>query len=130
MSSHIDGKAGCGKSTLVNQLQAEMTKREFNFIALATTNKSARIINGKTIHKFMYQCNGRVSRTTNYDYIFIDEVSMMTERFYIFFIDFLKRLNPDIKFIISGDYQQLLPVNDRVGDCNYKNSSALHELRG
>jgi ATP-dependent exoDNAse (exonuclease V) alpha subunit len=37
-------------------------------------------------------------------------------------------LNPDIKFIISGDYQQLLPVNDRVGDCNYENSSALNEL--
>ena len=47
------------------------------------------------------------------------------------FINFflvLKRLNPDIKFIISGDYQQLLPVNDRVGDCNYENSSALNEL--
>jgi ATP-dependent exoDNAse (exonuclease V) alpha subunit len=52
---------------------------------------------------------------------------MMTERFYNFFI-VLKRLNPDIKFIISGDYQQLLPVNDRVGDCNYENSSALNEL--
>ena len=32
MSIHIDGPTGAGKSTLMNQLQAEMTKREFHFI--------------------------------------------------------------------------------------------------
>ena len=35
---------------------------------------------------------------------------------------------PDIKFIIAGDFAQLLPVKDRIEDCNYKNSLALHEL--
>ena len=35
---------------------------------------------------------------------------------------------PDVKFIIAGDFAQLLPVKDRVEDCNYKNSLALHEL--
>jgi hypothetical protein len=35
---------------------------------------------------------------------------------------------PDIKFIIAGDFAQLLPVKDRVEDCNYKNSLALNEL--
>jgi hypothetical protein len=40
----------------------------------------------------------------------------------------LKRMRPDIKFIIGGDYEQLLPVNDRVENCDYENSSALHEL--
>ena len=33
-----------------------------------------------------------------------------------------------MRFIISGDYDQLLPVKDRVGVCDYKNSNALHEL--
>ena len=75
----------------------------------------------------MHQFSRKVSRGSNYDYIIIDEISMVSERFYKFFI-VLKRLNPDIKFIISADYQQLLPVNDRVGDCNYENSSALNEL--
>ena len=58
-----------------------MTKGEFNFIALARTNKASRIINGKTIHKFMHQCSGKVSRITNYDYIIIDEISTVSERF-------------------------------------------------
>jgi hypothetical protein len=37
-------------------------------------------------------------------------------------------MRPDIRFIIAGDFAQLLPVKDRIEDCNYKNSLALHEL--
>ena len=33
----------------------------------------------------------------------------------------------NIKFIIAGDFQQLLPVNDRI-ECDYKISPALYEL--
>ena len=47
--------------------------------------------------------------------------------FYKFFI-VLKLMRPDIKFIIAGDFAQLLPVKDRVENCDYKNSLALHEL--
>ena len=45
------------------------------------------------------------------DYIFVDEVSMMIEKFYTLFI-MIKRSLPNIKFIISGDFGQLPPVND------------------
>jgi hypothetical protein len=38
---------------------------------------------------------------------------MMHEIFYKFFIT-LKRTLPDIKFIVAGDFAQLLPVKDRV----------------
>ena len=37
-------------------------------------------------------------------------------------------LYPHIKIICSGDFRQLAPVNDRVIDCNYKDSDVLHEL--
>jgi len=33
-----------------------------------------------------------------------------------------------MRFLISGDYDQLLPVKDRVSACDYKNSNVLHEL--
>ena len=52
---------------------------------------------------------------------------MVQEIYYKFFI-YLKRANPKIKFIIAGDFEQLLPVKDRVTKCDYKNSLALHEL--
>jgi hypothetical protein len=54
---------------------------------------------------------------------------MVAESFYRYFIT-LKRMRPDIHFIIGGDFCQLLPVKDRIEEsgCDYKNSLALHEL--
>ena len=52
---------------------------------------------------------------------------MVSEVFYKYFI-VLKRSLPNTKFIISGDFEQLLPVKDRIGYCDYKNSPAIAEL--
>jgi ATP-dependent exoDNAse (exonuclease V) alpha subunit len=81
------------------------------------------------MHRFVSKATGSFIRETKLKYIFIDEVSMMPEMFYKFFI-VLMRMRPDIKFIIAGDFAQLLPVKDRVEGCDYKNSLALHELCG
>ena len=63
----------------------------------------------------------------NYDYIFIDEISMVKECFYKFLLT-IKRIKPDVKFIISGDIKrQFLPINDRA-KFDYENSLALKEL--
>jgi hypothetical protein len=123
---NIDGRAGTGKSTLIKGLQDEMTTRGIKFISLAPTNKSARIINGKTIHKYILASSRKSMTESKIDYIFIDEISMVPEKFYKFFI-VMKRLKPDLKMIVAGDFEQLLPVNDRV-DVDYKTSPALHEL--
>ena len=125
-SCNIDGRAGTGKSTFIKMLQSEMKNRGITFRSLAPTNKSARIINGQTIHKFVISSSRKSMTDAKIDYIFIDEISMVQESFYKFFI-IMKRLRPELKFIIAGDFEQLLPVNDRV-DCDYKTSPALHEL--
>ena len=53
---------------------------------------------------------------------------MMMERFYKFFST-LKRLKPDVKIILVGDYNQLKPVNDRVSaKTDYENSPVVFEL--
>ena len=54
-------------------------------------------------------------------------MSMVPEIFYIYFT-IIKKFRPDIKFIIAGDYAQLGPVKDRIGDFNYKDSLCLNEL--
>ena len=126
-SIHIDGRAGCGKSTLIKMLQDELKLRGISFKSLAPTNKACRIINGETIHKFVASNNGKTIRDMQVKYIFIDEVSMMSEAFYKYFI-VLKRMRPDVKFIIGGDFAQLLPVKERIENCDYKESIALYEL--
>ena len=41
----------------------------------------------------------------------------------------IKKLKPDVKFIISGDCNQLSPINDRISsETNYSKSPALFEL--
>jgi len=69
----------------------------------------------------------KVMNDSKYEYLFVDEISMVHEHFYKFFIT-LRRARPELKFIVAGDFLQLLPVNDRVDCCDYKNSPALYEL--
>ena len=127
-SFHIDGRAGTGKSTLVLALQAEMTKRNITFKTLAPTNKACRVIGGKTIHSFVASCcTTNALKEAACDYVFADEISMVPELFYKFFIT-MKRIKKDTKFIIAEDFEQLLPVKDRVKGCDYKNSTVLNEL--
>ena len=42
----------------------------------------------------------------------------------------VKRIKPNIKFIIVGDFQQLPPINDRISEdeFDYESSLALKEL--
>ena len=126
-SLNIDGRAGTGKSTFIKMLHTEMDKRKLKYVSMAPTNKACRIIKGKTIHKFIASFNIKSFTELKYEYIFIDEISMVQEIFYKFFI-YLQRALPTIKFIIAGDFLQLLPVKDRLGTRSYKDSIALHEL--
>ena len=128
-SIHIDGRAGTGKSFLTNKVIDVLKERSLNYIAFSPTNKGARIIDGVTIDSMYYTLKknkAAINKFKKVDYIIIDEVSMMQERFYNLFIS-IKKISPDTKYIISGDFAQLPPVKDSwTGD--YKNSAAMFEL--
>jgi 5-methylcytosine-specific restriction enzyme A len=100
-----------------------------SFVSLAPTNLAALIINGTTIHKFACLIRSYdILKSMKFKYVFLDEVSMLTEKFYKFLL-MIKKLKPDVKFIISGDYNQLKAINDRISsETNYSKSPALFEL--
>jgi ATP-dependent exoDNAse (exonuclease V) alpha subunit len=125
----ITGPGGVGKSTLIKNLQKRLDKQGKKYVSLAPTNLAALIIGGMTIHKFCTKCKNQTSvKNMNIDYIFVDEISMVREVFYKFFL-MLKKIKQDIKFIISGDHNQLKPVADRISSkTNYSRSPALFEL--
>ena len=52
-SINIDGRAGCGKSTLIKKLQEKLKLMVISYILLAPTNKAANITKGGTIHRFV-----------------------------------------------------------------------------
>ena len=127
ISCNVDGRAGCGKTTLIKAIMKKMSDNNMSYVSLAPTNKACRLINGKTIHKFAISYKRLQDvKKIKLDYIIVDEISMVSEIFYKFMIT-MKRLNK-CNFIISGDFGQLLPVNDRRADYDYKNSAALNEL--
>ncbi len=67
-------------------------------------------------------------QTLDLDYIFVDEVSMLGEVFHNFLM-MIKQHRPNIKFIISGDYNQRKLVNDRISPkTDYSNSPCLFEI--
>ena len=126
-SYNIDGRAGVGKSHLIKEIQKQLTKQDKSFVCLAPTNKACRVIDGQTLHKFVSKIKHKKQMANlNVDYIIVDEISMVKEVFYKFLLT-LKKIKIKSKFLLCGDFEQLLPVNDRVR-CNYKNSPALLEM--
>ena len=79
-SIHIDGRAGVGKTTLLNAIRNELETRGLKWRAFSPTNKGARLIGGATIHSIYFKYKSkkanlfRILETT--DCIFIDEVSI------------------------------------------------------
>jgi 5-methylcytosine-specific restriction enzyme A len=123
----LDGLAGTGKTKLINEINKLIADK--NVKRLTPTNVSALLINGETIDKFAHTAlvsSKSIANLKHLEYIFIDEISMMKEIFYTVFLS-IKFHHPNIKFIISGDFNQLEPVNDRKR-FNYEMSRALFEL--
>jgi len=100
-----------------------------SFVSLAPINLAALIIGGITIHKFCCACKSYdILKSIKFKCILVDEVSMLQEKFYKFLL-MVKKLKPDTTFIISGDYNQLEPVDDRVSpEYNHASNPAIFEL--
>lgn len=127
------GRAGTGKSYMIQSLKEELEAAGnvygTDYICLAPTNTAARKIGGETICKFCGLGGKKLSTDfiKKFKYIIVDEMSMVSELFYKLFFA-IKELNPEVKLYMLGDFNQLLPVKDRVGEVDYENSRALYEL--
>ena len=128
-SFNILGRAGCGKSTLIKTIQSKLTEMNKVYITLCPTNKACLVIkDAMTLCKFSNKFKNKSTiKNLKVDYIFVDEISMVHEIYYKF-LQIIKQLKPNVKFIVSGDFQQLPPVCDRVTNINYKNSHILFDL--
>ena len=83
----INGRAGCGKSTLITNIQADLIQRGIELITLAPTHKAARIVDGMTMHKFikLYSSKKAINEM-KFKTLICDEMSMTPEVFYKFSI--------------------------------------------
>lgn len=127
-SIQFQGGGGVGKTTLIKLIRKELEKMGKNVLCLAPTNKAAiEIGDAQTIDSFMCKFNGKSwGKATKYDWIIIDEKSMMRENFLSSFYSMKKQIN--CKIILAGDWNQLPPVCDRSSTFDYENSSCVWNI--
>ena len=93
---------------------------------MAPTNVACININGTTIDLNVNRISNNIKGFTA-QVVFVDEIGMVSEKFLKFFST-LKRMKPELKFILCGDWTQLEPICDRVKDADYANSPVIYEL--
>ena len=121
----VNGFAGTGKSYFVKCIQKYLEESDKKYITVAPTNKAARNVDGETLDKFY--SNYLITHKANYDYILVDEISMVKEVFYRMMHE-LQMKNSKLNFIICGDFLQFDPVKDICEGMDYENSIVLFDL--
>jgi len=116
----ITGRAGTGKSYLVQEISKQFSK----VAKMAFTNKAALNIGGTTIHKFLkIDQHGKAclwALKKKYQkgedlLIIIDEISMISGDIWRLLAEVKKTL-PKAVFILAGDYRQLPPIEEKPID--------------
>jgi hypothetical protein len=93
---------------------------------MAPTNVACINIDGTTLDLNVNRISKNI-KGFSAQVVIIDEIGMTSERFLKFFST-LKRLKPELKFILCGDWSQLEPIADRIKDADYENSPVIYEL--
>jgi len=114
----IEGRAGTGKSYIPKEaFKSGLLKLNENTITMAFTNKAARNIMGKTIHKTLHITgNNTIPKKTldslrKYKYFVIDEVGMIPPYLWRL-LKLVKQSHPKSIWMLMGDYRQLPPIED------------------
>lgn len=131
---YIGGMAGTGKSRVIDALRRwfDLRKESHRMVVLAPTGSAAAVVSGSTYHSFLGVATGERRgkssksvnaledarlRMMNVDYLFLDEISMVSCQD-LYLIDArLKEITrmDDIPFggvnlIVAGDFAQLPPA--------------------
>lgn len=121
---HLTGQAGAGKSYFIEYL-----RDKYNCAITAATGVAAQLIGGCTLHKATGYYGGNYSSPpkfsmtkmaeslSGFDYLIVDECSMISKRMFECLLDGFKLLNGrGVKIIFVGDFMQLPPVPDKKWD--------------
>ena len=117
---------GYGKTTLGKLIKKRLEDR---MDVVAPTNKAASIIGGKTIHKQFGltinddECKNKFNKNVK-EYLWIDEISQVNNKVMGFIVN-LKRENPKLKIIMTGDFHQCKAIDDFMIDPMTKKRSSV-----
>lgn len=135
----VTGRAGCGKSKVVQALVKCMEAANTQHAVLATTGIAAEQVGGVTLHSYvglnedldMKTCVARAKRykkaaLAHVEVLIIDEVSMLSEETFEKFEAILRAFHPAKLpvLVLVGDFLQLPPVQGKM----FLNSDAWQRI--
>lgn len=114
----VTGRPGTGKTYLINKLKEQSADFKYS----AATWVAAQLTNSETYYRVLkikpnFEKETKIKIHPNtYGTLLIDEASMLSLNQYLI----LKKMYPHLRFILVGDWDQLLPVNGEPinGDFN------------
>jgi ATP-dependent exoDNAse (exonuclease V) alpha subunit len=128
----LTGSAGTGKSYTVKEIINYLISIDKEVAITALTGCAAVLINGQTIHSYLYmgisrnfddiynnisKFKGKINKLKNLDVLIIDEISMMDEDLFELINKLLMRIKNNnlpfggIQLVLIGDFYQLPPIN-------------------
>lgn len=128
----LTGSAGTGKSFTLKAIINHLKEKGVNYGVTALTGCAAVLINGQTIHSFLYlgisrnlndiyanlcKYKGNLNKLRKLNALIIDEISMMDDELFILINKLLMLIkNNDqifggVQMILVGDFHQLPPIN-------------------
>lgn len=126
----IQGAGGTGKTYVLKRLKELLTQKGKSFQCMAFTNAAARLIDGKTLHKYFGMGNGEtragktIRKSTMDEYLIVDEMSMIPKLFYNILNE--AKTIAKCKIILLGDFHQIPPVGEKHID--HKNTFVIRDL--
>ena len=147
LKMYLGGMGGTGKSQVIKSLTEffRQKNQSHRMVVLGPTGSSAALIHGSTYHSFLGINLGETSaskiaklrgRLEGVNYIFIDEVSMMScNQMYQISAQLSKALNANdlpfggVNMIFSGDFAQLPPVKGHTLFSNTVGTQIFSGLR-
>ena len=116
----LTGKAGTGKSYLLEYFISKSKERNKRILITASTGIAAINIGGATVHRTfkvpidmmkIHNSQGRKNEVVSKaDIIIIDEVSMLRMDVFDYVIRTINKNNPGCQIILTGDFLQLDPI--------------------
>lgn len=128
----LTGSAGTGKSFTLKEIINYLDSKNRNYGITALTGCAAVLINGQTIHSFLYlgisrnlediyknlcKFKGSLVKLQKLQTLIIDEISMMDDELFNLINQLLMRIKQSpflfggVQLILVGDFHQLPPIN-------------------
>lgn len=108
----ILGGAGVGKTTVIGEIVKNLEMRKLKYLLTGFTGKSVSRLQevtkmkAFTMHRLIHEAL-KIKNTEHFDYVIIDEISMVTTELFYQFINVFKNVN---QYLFVGDNNQLQPI--------------------